>query len=91
MLKFYYRCIYEAAKKTCSFANDWQWLFGIPFFIWAFTFISQRWLNDGQSISFPDTNTPLGSLGVALGAFCITWLVGFLYRLIKAPFILYLR
>jgi hypothetical protein len=80
-LSFYRECAKSAAHGNAAFANDWQWLFGIPicagFAIWFASKYQVTELTTGYPIAD-------GMLG-ASGAFAVTWIFVFLGRFLNAP------
>jgi hypothetical protein len=86
-LCFWLDCARIAIRGSVVFANNWQWLFGIPIVAGILGFISAK-----RNIAQLSTGYPiLDGLLVALGAFIVTWTVSFLARLINAPVELYSR
>jgi hypothetical protein len=78
---FWWPCVKYAARGSAAFANDWQWLFGIPIVAGIIRYISVSHGKQGLS-----TESPIAD-GVifAAGAFLVTWLIGFVIRLLHAP------
>jgi hypothetical protein len=81
--KFWRGCAPAAAKGSAAFANDWQWLFGIPVLA-AVLWLFRKWLGEG-TVNFLSSNTVLRALAAALIVFVITWIVGFSIRLLNVP------
>jgi hypothetical protein len=84
-LSFWCLCVKNAFWGNTAFANDWQWVFGIPlvsgFSVWANARFGATAVTTGSPIAD-------GFLG-ALGAFVVTWAVAFFVRLSNAPVNLY--
>lgn len=77
---YWSRCAKQAARRNAAFANDWQWMFGIPIFLGLLSYFST------EKIEVIVRDHPiLSSVLVALGAFVITWLIAFFVRLIRVP------
>lgn len=82
---FWWLCARTAFWGNTAFANDWQWVFGIPvvsgFVIWA---------NARYGADFMTTGNPIadGFLG-ALSAFIVTWTIAYVIRFSNSPVTLY--
>jgi hypothetical protein len=84
-ISFWWRCLRTAFRGNAAFANDWQWMFGIPVCSGiANSIASQRGMTE-LSTGYPIADGFLG----ALAAFVVTWSVAFLVRLVNAPVGLY--
>jgi hypothetical protein len=77
--RYWRQCIPRAAKGSAAFANDWQWLVGIP--ILAILLSVAGWAADMSFVG----NPILGAMLAAFIAFVLTWVVGFGVRLLNAP------
>ncbi len=74
------KCAKVAAKGSAAFANDWQWLFGIPAVTGITAYLAAQ---TGTAMS---TGSPvLDGVLAAFGAFVVTWAVAFAVRLLQAP------
>jgi hypothetical protein len=83
--KFWWLCVRTAFRGNTAFANDWQWLFGVPVCSGLAVFVARQ-----QGISELSTgNVITDAVLAALGAFVVTWLVAFAVRVLNAPMILY--
>jgi hypothetical protein len=78
---YWWRCAKAAAKGNSSFANSWQWIFGIPVVSGIVGYIAVRTGRTEVSTGFPI----LDGFLVALGAFVVTWVVAFCGRLLTEP------
>jgi hypothetical protein len=75
---FWCECSRRARQGSSAFANDWQWVFGVPAASGIGTYIAtSRGLN--MTTGYPI----LDGLIAAFVAFLITWAVAFAIRLIK--------
>lgn len=89
VLSFWKECAKRAAKGASPFANDWQWIFGIPFWysglgVSITAALYHQIVSSGQSAM--TTGYPaIDSILVGLAAFVVTWLVAFCGRLLQAP------
>jgi hypothetical protein len=84
-IAFWWLCLRMASQGNSAFANDWQWLFGIPACSGLLAFFAGK-----QEFTQLSTGYPIvDALLVALGAFIVTWLVAFAMRVLNAPVILY--
>ena len=84
--EYWKRRIGLAARGTVEFANDWQWIFGVPALAaFAAAYLSKP--EDGVIIA----HHPIwDSFLVALLAFIITWAIVFFWRLmVVAPYQMY--
>ena len=78
---FWWKCIRLAHSDSVAFANDWQWLFGVP----IGTALIAWWANR-QGHSEISTGKPIvDGILVGAGTFVITYLVVFIPRLLRAP------
>jgi hypothetical protein len=82
---FWWQCAKLTAYGNAAFANDWQWLLGIP--ICAGVSI---WLTSKFHVTELTTGHPIldGVVGAA-GAFVVTWFTAFVGRFSNAPVTLY--
>lgn len=83
---FWKTCVVMAAKGASPFANDWQWVWGVPVWQWASGTSLFTWLFVGLSVSDGHggmtTGHPwLDGLIAAAVAFLITWLIAFISRI----------
>jgi hypothetical protein len=86
-LSFWWLCAKEAFRGSAAFANDWQWLFGIPICSGLAFWFSARF----GITNFGTGNSITDGVLVAGGAFIVTWLIAFIARLSNAPANLYHR
>ena len=82
---FWWLCIRQAFWGNTAFANDWQWVFGIPAVSGVLAFVAASRGAADLTTGYPIADAFL----VALGAFIVTWLVAFMVRLFNAPAVLY--
>lgn len=82
--KFWWKCIREAARGSVAFANDWQWLFGIPVISGLAGYVAAHLGKVELSTDHPI----LDGLLAAVGAFIITLAIAFLGRLFNAPVVI---
>jgi hypothetical protein len=83
--QFWRLCIRIAFRGNTAFANDWQWLLGIPICSAIAAFIAGR-----QGITeLSSGNATVDVFLAAFGAFVVTWLFAFAVRIANAPVILY--
>jgi hypothetical protein len=84
-ISFWWMCAKQAFWGNTAFANDWQWMFGIPAATAAGALLARvmgvRELTSGNAI--------FDVFLAGLVAFIITWLVAFVVRLASAPVTLY--
>jgi len=84
-ISFWRMCAKQAFWGNTAFANDWQWMFGIPAASAAGALLARvmgvKELTSGNAI--------FDVFLAGLGAFIITWLVAFVVRLTFAPVTLY--
>jgi hypothetical protein len=78
---YWYGCLKTAVSDNTAFANDWQWLFGVPILA-ALLWIANRWFGEGTLSIGTDT---VGTFIAAFVAFVITWLCALSARLLNAP------
>lgn len=79
--QFWWDCSKFAFWGNTAFANDWQWVFGIPALSGVAGYVA---VNKG--VAELSTGYPiLDGFLAALGAFVVTWMVAFLVRLLNAP------
>src|SRR5579872_2779259 len=83
MFAYWWKCAKIAARGSAAFANDWQWLFGYPAVAVGIYLFSK--LISGGIMQFLSANTAQGALAVAALAFFVTWVVGFMFRLVSVP------
>lgn len=86
-LSFWSKCIGIAACGSAAFANDWQWIFGIPVVLGLLSFHAAKQGATPLSTGYPIWDGVL----TALGAFVVTWLIVFIVRTFKAAPELYYR
>ncbi len=78
-------CARKAFWGNTAFANDWQWVFGVPVISGLVGFLAAN-----KGASELTTGYPiLDGILTAFGAFVVTWSVAFLVRLFNAPALLY--
>jgi hypothetical protein len=86
-LRFWWLCIARAFWRNAAFANDWQWMFGIPVVSAVLAVIAAR---KGIPVTELTTgNLIVDAFVIAIAAFIITWVVAFCARLIHIPGVLY--
>jgi hypothetical protein len=86
-LRFCWLCTTKAFWRNTQFANDWQWMFGIPIVSGLLAWIASR---KGVGIADLTTgNLILDVFAIAFAAFIVTWMVAFCARLIYMPATLY--
>jgi hypothetical protein len=78
---FWWQCARIAFWGNTAFANDWQWLFGVPAASGLAAFVASRRGATDLTTTYPI----LDGILAALAAFIITWVVAFLVRLLNAP------
>jgi hypothetical protein len=83
--QFWWRCIRIAFRGNTAFANDWQWLLGVPICSAIAVYFARKLgiaeLSTGNAIA--------DGFLAAFGAFVVTWLFAFAVRIANAPVILY--
>jgi hypothetical protein len=78
--QFWRLCAAFAIRGSSSFANDWQWVIGVPIASFIGVYIAA--LRGATEVT---TGHPiLDAFIAALVAFVITWIVAFLIRMIKS-------
>ena len=82
---FWWKCVKLAHSESVEFANDWQWLFGVPIGAALLAWWANRYGYSDVSTGKPIVDGILAGAG----AFAITYLVIFIPRLIRAPAFLY--
>lgn len=80
-MKFYSTCAKRAARGSSAFANDYQWLFGIPLCSGLAIWLAARFHVTDLSTGSPILDGVLG----AGGAFVVTWFVAFVARFLQEP------
>lgn len=80
-LAYWWRCTQSALRGNVSFANNWQWLVGVPIITVIINYLTAHNGNIKPSVG----STVLDGLVVAIGAFAITWVVAFFVRLMQTP------
>jgi hypothetical protein len=86
-LVFWWQCIALAFRRNAEFANDWQWMFGIPVVSGVLGYIASR--KGVAVIELTTGNLILDGFAVAFAAFIVTWVIAFCTRLIHIPAVLY--
>lgn len=82
---FWWLCVRSAFWGNTAFANDWQWVFGIPIVSGLLV-----WGNAKFGAAVMTTGSPIADgFLTALGAFVVTWIIAFAVRFMNAPVILY--
>jgi hypothetical protein len=82
---FWWLCLRTAFRGNSAFANDWQWLFGIP--ACSALYVLAAGKRDAPDLT---TGYPIADAFLAaLGAFAVTWLIAFAVRLANSPASLY--
>jgi len=82
---FWWQCARTAFWGNAAFANDWQWVFGVPICSGIVTFLASQ-----RGATELSTGYPIGDgFLAALGAFVVTWTVAFFVRLFNAPVALF--
>jgi hypothetical protein len=83
--QFWSQCTSIALKGSASFANDWQWVVGIPMASFAGAYIASA-----RGVTDMTTGYPIADAFIAaFVAFVITWGVAFLVRMSTAASQLY--
>jgi hypothetical protein len=82
ILLFWWECGKRAASGASQFANDWQWLVGLPL-LGAAAYVVNRYYGEGALTFSQDTT--LGAFEAAAIAFCFTWIAKFVFALFAAP------
>jgi hypothetical protein len=82
---FWWICTKKAFWGNTAFANDWQWVFGIPVCSGVAAAFASHQGVDALSVGSPIADGFLA----ALGAFVVTWILSFLVRLGNAPVVLF--
>ena len=79
---FWWGCAVKAATGCVSFANDWQWLLGLPAAAAALGWA----LGWGRSVLLFQNHPILAPMAFAAAGFLLTWPIKFVYRVgIVAP------
>jgi hypothetical protein len=78
---FWWMCAKRAFWGNTAFANDWQWVFGIPLVAGLTSWVASQRGSTEVSTGYPIADGFLA----ALGAFIVTWCVAFLIRIFNAP------
>jgi hypothetical protein len=87
-LCFWWQCIKIASEDSASFANDWQWLIGVP----IFTVVWQHFTPLASSALVVVNDHPVVDGIVQAGiAFVLTYVAFFALRLLRAPVMLFER
>jgi hypothetical protein len=82
---FWWMCAKKAFWGNTAFANDWQWVFGVPAVTGLVGFLASNKGASELSTGYPIFDGILS----ALAAFIVTWCVAFVVRLLNAPVLLY--
>jgi hypothetical protein len=77
---FWRDCIRRAREGTSAFANDWQWVFGVP----AVSAIGVYVASNKGATALTTDYPVLDAFVAALVAFLITWFVAFVIRMYKS-------
>ncbi len=81
---FWWMCAKAAFRGNTAFANDWQWVFGVPALAGLGSWIAAQRGATELSTGYPTADAFLA----ALGAFIVTWCVAFVVRLLNTPVVL---
>jgi hypothetical protein len=74
---FWRECAKRARQGTGSFANDWQWVFGIPIASSIGTYVISE-----KGMAYMTSGNPIfDAILAALVAFLITWVFAFVFRM----------
>jgi hypothetical protein len=84
-LDFWWICIRRAFWGNTAFANDWQWVFGVPAVSGVLGYLAANKGATDLGTGYPIADGVL----TALGAFVVTWCVAFAVRVLNAPVVLY--
>lgn len=84
---FWWKCLVRARRGSASFANNWQWVIGIPATAFVLT-VFKAYLSKGAN-DFLSGNTPFAAFTFALAAFVITVTASIAIRLFIEPSELY--
>jgi hypothetical protein len=83
--RFWWRCTRIGARGSSAFANDWQWLFGIPVVSGVAQYVATQ-----RGVTELSTGLPiLDAVIAAFVAFVITWFVAFVARTLNAAVTLF--
>jgi hypothetical protein len=82
---FWHQCAALAYRGSSSFANDWQWIFGVPAVSGVGGYLAA--LRGGAEIT--TGYAVLDGIIAAFIAFVIRWIVAFVFRVLKAASTLY--
>jgi len=85
--RFWWECACIGARGNTAFANDWQWLFGVPAVAGIITGLAADKWAASVSVIYPI----LYGVAGAFGAFVVTWLIACLIRTLNAPVVLLTR
>jgi hypothetical protein len=83
--RFWWICAKTAFWGNTAFANDWQWVFGIPALSGLAGFLAANKGAADLSTGYPI----LDGFLTALGAFIVTWTIAFAVRMLNAPVVLF--
>jgi hypothetical protein len=81
--RFWWLCAQRAFWGNTAFANDWQWLIGYPAIVGLVLLLGYFGLAGTVEVTL--TTGAVGVFAAAFLAFLITWLAGFIMRLLNAP------
>lgn len=77
-INYWIRLFPEAGRGSVNFANNWQWLLGIPIFGLSLAYFT------GKAALFPNHQVA-NTLVAATAAFMLTVAIAFIARLLYAP------
>jgi hypothetical protein len=91
--RFWSMCIRRAWQRSSPFANDWQWMFGVPFWQWAsstsaFAGLTGYLVSNGHG-SMSTGYPVLDGVIAAAAVFGVTWVVGFVLNIFGSASNLY--
>jgi hypothetical protein len=86
-VQFWRQCAGLAFRGSSSFANDWQWVFGVPIASGIGVYIAALRGATEVTTGYPT----LDGFIAAFAAFSITWIVAFIIRTIKSASELYFK
>jgi hypothetical protein len=80
-VRFWWECALRASHQGASFANNWQWVFGIPLVAGMASYAAGKWTMGMTVFGNPIAD----GIAAAFAAFVITWTARFLFQFVRAP------